>query len=140
VPDYFVDEVCARLGDVDYVGWQMQCYSDGVSLKPTYHSLRYSCWYDDDAGYYRDVSHLNPIRLQLARCVSYRGLVPPEDVSWATQMRPHVKTEAYVDRVMYHYHASSGDSTWRPGTVSVRDSARYNVLHANFSYNLRSST
>lgn len=134
VPDYFVDEVYSRLGDVDYIGWQLQCYVDGVPLRPTYHSLRYDGWSDDSAGFYRDISHLNPIRTELARCVSYRGLKPPEDVSWASLMRDHVVTEAYVDRIMYHYHASSTDSTWEPGTVKPGRFQVLLVVDPNFSY------
>lgn len=125
VPYYFVDEVMGALTDYsvehgvtpDYVGWQMQTYIDDEPLKPTFHSLRYDHWWDDDAGYYRDVSHLNPIRKQvvLDSGADFRRTSPPEDVAWSTQLRGHLQTEAYVDRVMYHYHASSADSTWQPG-------------------------
>lgn len=126
VPYYFVNEVLTGIEKFyvdhehmypDYVGWQMQTYTDGEPLKPTFHSLRYDHWWDDIAGYYRDVSHLNPVlsRRVLAAGASFRRAQPPEDVAWADQLRGHLNTEAYVDRVMYHYHASSSDSTWRPG-------------------------
>lgn len=130
VPYYFVAEVLDAIesywysidGYPDYVGWQMQTYTDGKPLKPTFHSLRYNHWWDDVAGYYRDVSHLNPV---LRKCVlnagaNFRRAQSPEDVSWADQLRGHVSTEAYVDRVMYHYHASSSDSTWQPGAGKPR--------------------
>lgn len=126
VPYYFVDEVLNAIEKFyaghderypDYVGWQMQTYTDGEPLKPTFHSLRYDRWWDDLAGYYRDVSHLNPVlrRRVLEAGVNFRRAQPPEDVAWADQLRGHLSTEAYVDRVMYHYHASSTDSTWKPG-------------------------
>lgn len=125
VPYYFVDEVMGALADYsadhgvtpDYVGWRMQTYVDDEPLKPTFHSLRYDHWWDDDAGYYRDVSHLNPIRKQAVLDVGadFRRTQPPEDVAWSDQLRGHLRTEAYVDRVMYHYHASPSDSTWKPG-------------------------
>lgn len=127
VPYYFVDEVLGaiehfwaykRMIYPDYVGWRMQTYVDGEQLKPTFHSLCYDHWWDDDAGYYRDVSHLNPILKEkvIEAGADFRRTVPPEDVAWSDQLRGHLKTEVYVDRVMYHYHASSTDSTWRPGT------------------------
>lgn len=140
LPDYHVAEVLARLdGVVDYVGWQMQCYVDGVALKPTYHSLRYDRWYDDGAGYYRDVSHLNPVRRELALRADFRRGDPPEDVAWSTQVRPYVKTEAYVDRVMYHYRSSSTDSTWRGTGVERVWHLRPYVEHPYFSYHPGSS-
>ena len=142
VPPYHVEEVMKRLGrgdeGVDYVGWQMQCYSDGTPLKPTFHSLRYRGWYDDDQGYYRDVSHLNPIRRELALRADFRLGEPPEDVSWVDQVRGHVRTEEYVDRVMYHYYSSSADSTWRGVTVDSQW-RRPIVGHPHFTFHPRSS-
>lgn len=129
VPYYFVDEVLDSIltfwnyhymADPDYVGWQMQCYVDGNALKPTFHSLRYDKWWDDEAGYYRDISHLNPIRRTLALQADFRRTDPPEDVAWADQLRALgiVSTGTYIDRIMYHYHSSTTDSTWRPGSVN----------------------
>lgn len=118
VPDYFVERVVWHLVDhVDYVGWRMQAYVGGRPLKPTFHSLRYHGWSEDAAGYYRDVSHLNPVRTELARRCDFRRAEPPEDVGWADQLRPHLAgaREAYVDEVMYRYYAT-GDSAWRPGS------------------------
>lgn len=141
LPDYHVDEVARCLLDptVDYVGWQMQCYVDDTPLKPTYHSLRYGRWYEDVNGYYRDVSHLNPVRRELALRADFRRGIPPEDVSWADQVRPHVRREAYVDRVMYHYRSSTVDSTWRGDGVQRVWHLRPRVEHPNFSWHPRSS-
>lgn len=140
VPEYFVAEALARMdGVVDYVGWRMQCYVDGTPLKPTYHSLRYPRWFDDLEGYYRDVSHLNPVRAELARRGDFRRGTPPEDVSWADQVRGHLRTESYVDKVMYRYWSSSGDSTWRGHGVRRVAAARYDVDHPYFSYHPESS-
>lgn len=126
VPYYFIAEVLGAIesgyrtnGDeyVDYVGWQMQTYVDGAPLKPTFHSLKYDRWSDDLVGYYRDVSHLNPVlrRRLVESGADFTRTQPPEDVAWSDQLRGHLKTESYVDRVMYHYHSSTTDSTWQPG-------------------------
>jgi hypothetical protein len=136
LPPYHVDEVmeATRLQVVDYVGWQMQAYVDEEPLKPTFHSIRYQGWYDDESGYYRDVSHLNPIRLAVARQATFRDAEPPEDVSWVDRVRPFVRTESYVNRVMYHYYSSPSDTTWRPGSATP---GRYDVPvidHPNFSW------
>lgn len=140
VPDYHVDEVLRLLdGTVDYVGWRMQTYVNDVPLKPTFHSLAYDRWHDDAAGYYRDVSHLNPIRRDVALRGDFRRGEPPEDVSWVDQVRPHVKIGAYVDRVMYHYRSSPADSTWRGSGIDRVWHLRPTVDHPNFSYHPGSS-
>lgn len=141
VPEDFVDTIVPLLDGVDYVGWQMQTYVDGVALKPTFHSLRYDHWWDDSAGYYRDVSHLNPISTLLARQVDFRRTSPPEDVAWVDQIRPFVLTEHYVGdgKIMYYYQSSTGDSTWQPGSVTPGDYARVQFDSPFFSYHPESS-
>lgn len=120
--------------DVDYVGFQLQCYVDGAPLKPTYHSLRYAQWYDDARGYYRDVSHLNPVRRELALKADFRKTQPPEDVAWADQLRGILKNEQYVDDVMYQYYSSSFDTTWQPGSVQRPRVGQYFPLGVDNRY------
>jgi len=124
----------------DQVGWRMQHYADGHPSKPTYHSLQYKGWHDDARGYYRDISHLNPIRRELALQVDFRDGNPPEDVSWAIAMRGRVRTEARIpdEHVMYHYY-SSGDSTWRPGSVKHDGGVRPVIEHPLFDWHPESS-
>lgn len=134
VPSFFVKRVVDALGSrPDQVGWQMQCWQDGRRLKPTFHSTRFRGWFEDDTGYYRDVSHLNPVKHEIALKCDFRQGEPPEDVSWVAQARALVCTEVYVDAVMYDYHASSSDSTWR-GDVPPGTYDRLVVDHPYFQY------
>lgn len=139
VPDYFVKRVVPLLDGVDQVGWRMQCVQDGVRLKPTYHSLRYDGWSEDVDGYYRDVSHLNPIKTELAQKVDYRSTRPPEDVAWTGLIRPHVRTEHYIDDCMYEYRADSRDSMWAPGSATPGQYERVEVASPWFTWHPWSS-
>jgi hypothetical protein len=141
VPAYFVEEVVRALESwPDQVGWRMQCIRDGAMLKPTFHSVKYGSWCEDDAGYYRDVSHLNPVRRDLAIKCDFREGSPPEDVAWVKQMRGLVRTEQMVpDRIMYYYRSSSADSTWQlgsvaPPTAEELESEPPYVAHRDFFY------
>lgn len=111
VPDYYCEKIYPRLNGVDYVGWRMQLYHDGQKMKPTYHSLKYTQWSEDDKGWYRNVSHLNPIKRELALKGDFTKSVP-EDVDWATQVVPFVKTENYIEEPMYFYMHKTGESLW----------------------------
>lgn len=106
---YIRDILNAASTGVDYVGFKVQCYMDNTPLKPTTHSLRYTSWSEDADGYYRDISHINPILRSLAVEVPFEG-GHGEDVRWADRMRAtgKVRTEHYVDRVLYHYYFRSG--------------------------------
>lgn len=107
----YVDSIYPLLdGSADYVGFQLQFYWDGEPWLPTYHSLRYSEWYSDNEGHYRNVSHLNPIRTEIARQGCFTDGYG-EDKRWADTVHP--KTEHYVDQILYFYYFSpSGSLTY----------------------------
>ena len=104
VAEDYVSTIQPLLDGVDQIGFQVQMYHDGVKRPLTYHSLKYGRWYSDSTGYYRDISHLNPMRRELALQVPMEGGFG-EDSRWADRMRAIgiVKTEHYIPRVMYHY-------------------------------------
>lgn len=146
LPSYHVERVMSCLdGDVDYVGWRMQTYVDGQQLAPTFHSIQYTSWSSGRQGHYRDISHLNPIRRTLALKGDFRRGDPPEDVSWSDQLRGQVKTECYLDDVMYFYHSSSSDTLWRLGDRNrlwrrrPKQNGQLVVEHPYFSYHPASS-
>lgn len=99
----YVDRIYPLLDGVDYIGFRMQLYIDGRKQKPTFHSLRYDGWSEDGNGYYRNVSHLNPIRTEIARQGRFEGAYA-EDKAWAEQVHP--QTEHYIDDPMYFYFFS----------------------------------
>jgi hypothetical protein len=104
VPEDYVSTILPLLDGVDYVGFQVQCYIDGVPLSRTYHSLKYYGWSEDDKAFYRDISHINPMRRELALLEPMEG-GNGEDQRWADRMRKRgvLKTEHVINRVMYNY-------------------------------------
>lgn len=102
-----------REDDPDYVGFRLQLYFDGVAQKPTFHSLKYDNWHDDAQGYYRDFSHLNPIRRSFAIREPFEGNYG-EDSAWSDRMRKFKSNmrETYIPHVMYDYYFDSTKSTF----------------------------
>lgn len=110
ISDHYVQRILPLLDGVDYIGFRVQAYEDGVPLPgPTYHSLMCGSWFDKtyadgSKSWHRNISHLNPIRRELALKVPmYGGFA--EDSRWAGEMSRLgiVKTEHFVDEVMYFY-------------------------------------
>jgi hypothetical protein len=136
-PDY-VDEVVTALGErPDYVGFQVQCYSDGAPIAVAYHSLEHRSWRNLRGRFERDISHINPIRTALARQASFTvartGMA--EDRVWANQLRRMriVRTEVVVPQILYHYLYVPKGSRWeRPKIIQPGDRAIVN--HPNFSW------
>lgn len=140
VPDYYCDRIMAATETrPDYVGWRMQLWYDGVKMKPTYHSIVYGSWWDDADGYYRNISHLNPIRRELALQVPFTGHDGPEDYCWSEAVAPLVHTEKYIEDPMYFYYFDSSDSIWR-GEKSAQGGYTRPALHPPFRYHPDSKT
>lgn len=108
VPLDYVESIYKLLDGVDYIGFRVQAFQDGQPFAPTYHSLKYMNWSQDGQAFYRDISHVNPIRKELALQGVFRG-TGNEDVTWADSMRGLmiVKSEYYIPKVMYWYFVRS---------------------------------
>lgn len=119
VADDYVSTILPLLDGIDYVGFELQCYIDGVPFSHTYHDLRCGGWHNDEKGYYRDISHLNPIRRELALLEPMEG-GNAEDHRWADRMRAtgKVRTQHMIPRVMYFYYSRSikndAEFRWSP--------------------------
>jgi hypothetical protein len=108
--------------DRDYVGFWLQAFEDGVPLpKRTKHSLTCNDWFEGDQFYGRDISHLNPIKRELAIQVPIYGGFG-EDSRWAGDIRKLkiVQTERFVDDVMYYYYSRTDKTDGvKPGRFSA---------------------
>jgi hypothetical protein len=112
-PNY-VSTILPLLDGVDQIGFELQCYIDGRPLsEKTFHSLQFSGWYQDVNGYYRDISHLNPMLRELALLEPMEG-GHGEDKRWSDRMRGKVKTEHYIPRVLYHYYFNTKKNQGAP--------------------------
>jgi hypothetical protein len=90
---------------VDYIGFPVKVFRDGTFIQTAYHSLQYKGWTSHGDVAFRDISHLNPMRKELALQVSMSGGYG-EDHRWATQLREKqiIKTQKYVPEAMYFYY------------------------------------
>lgn len=134
-PDYVASIVSALDARTDYVGFQVQCYSDGAPIAVAYHSMEYRYWRNLRGRFERDISHINPIRTAIARkadfTVARAGMA--EDRTWATQLRRArlIQTQVVVPRILYHYLYVPKDSRWeRPR--NIRPGQRSTITHPNF--------
>ncbi len=118
VDEDYVESIYPLLDGVDYVGFLAKFHRDGVYCgKLSIHSIDFKDWSEDAYGYYRDISHLNPILKDLAvagRMGDHEGLVR-EDFFWAGRLRSMgvVKTENFVPKIMYFvYYRSNKPDGW----------------------------
>lgn len=117
VSEYFVKSITEALAldDPDTVAFRAWLYTDGV-LHPREcrTGIQYGRWYDTDEAYIRDVVHLMPVRATIAKTADFRRESEgEEDWSYVSQIRPLLRIQAEVDRVLYHYFHSPADSVQR---------------------------
>lgn len=81
---------------------------DGDNPEIFEHSIRYAEWKTNDTGfpkYERCVNHLNAIKSSIAKQFKFPEINFGEDRAWSEAIKASglIKTEHYVDRVLYHY-------------------------------------
>lgn len=140
-PDYVGRILEALNQKPDYVGFQVQCYSNGRPIAVAYHSLEFRRWRNMPGRFERDISHINPIRTTLARKGDFSTTRTggAEDRAWAEQLRRGkvLKTQVVIDRILYHYlqvtpeHATG--SRWKDPKL-IRPGARSVIDHPNFTW------
>lgn len=139
----YVKTILPLLDGVDIVGFECQLYVDG-ELDPhrDYHTIAAGSWYNTETAFYRDISHLQPIRRDLALAAPMEG-GHGEDGRWADKMRALgiIKTEHYIaDKVMYYYLFRNGKNRGaicpncgRDSTVMVEAGTHCNACGSLFS-------
>lgn len=108
VDDNYVKTIYRLLDGADYVGFMLQHYYDGKPSKPTHHSVKYKGWSEDGYGFYRDISHLNPIKREIAQKFTFRNGIG-EDEDWSSKVAKSglVQSEHFIPRPMYYYYYDS---------------------------------
>jgi cellulose synthase/poly-beta-1,6-N-acetylglucosamine synthase-like glycosyltransferase len=101
--DYIPKILNAIKSNPDCCGIEGMMSIDGKNPKKFIHSLKYSTWFEKKGIYYRCVNHLNPVRRSLAMKVKFPNVSVYEDRSYSMRMRNLVKTEEYIDGVIYYY-------------------------------------
>lgn len=118
-PDYVARILAALADGPDYVGFPVAYSLDLVPQAAVEHSLRYDRWFEKPGMLCRDISHLNPMRRELALLGNWLEALPGNppgghgaDRVWAQSIRETglCRTEVWIPDVMYHYLNSSQDN------------------------------
>lgn len=137
VPEYYCDAILAALG-ADYVGFRLDLYNDGTKMPPVFHSIRHKEWRTDYDGYYRGVTHLNPVKRSIALQGDFSVVDGGgEDKEWSAAVTPLVQTENYIDRCMYYYYHESMDTNFGTVDGQAKPSQVYDrpdIDHPNFRF------
>lgn len=137
VPDYYVASILENLGE-DYVGFELELFEKDKLMPKVFHSIKYGVWHQDDKGYYRGITHLNPIRRELALQGEFGKQGLGEDETWARTMTSLVKTEKYIPNIMYYYKHDADETTFGGAYHAWAEHKRPVYGHTNFKWHSKS--
>jgi hypothetical protein len=101
-------------------------YKDGKEDRLFYHSLKYTDWFNDEAVYYRNPNHLNPMKTEIAKQIRFPLKNSGEDRDFSKNLLESglLKTEYTHDKLQYLYFYDSNKI--QP----------FNIKNATFTYSL----
>jgi hypothetical protein len=104
VSPFYLDLILeATQENPDYIGFKVLVAINGFWSKETCHSLKYDGWYEDDDRFYRDITHINPIKREKIE-VRFPPLGHAEDKFFVEQLRGKLKTEVFIPEILYFYN------------------------------------
>jgi hypothetical protein len=107
--DYLAANLPGVHGGFDCNGLIGRYYVEGVYDRPFYHSLRYTHWWQDADGYYRNPNHLNVVKVDLIKHLRFQDKSFGEDGCFSEEIAREgmLKTEYPISQVIYHYYSRS---------------------------------
>ena len=113
----FIPAVLEAIGTApvppDYVAFRHAYYEGGQrDPRPVITGLQHGGWADTPVAMYRPVTHINPVRAELARNAGFHSTEGPEDYPYDVALSELLRgrPQAEVQRVLYHYRHNWQDS------------------------------
>jgi hypothetical protein len=106
-PDMIRSVLDATQDNPDVITFLASVSLNGEAPLPCRYSLNYLVDKNTSTGYERIPNHLCAVKRDLATRVSFPHLAYGEDSGYAKLLRPLLRTETHIPRVLYHYDYNS---------------------------------
>ena len=102
-PDMFRTVLDATSHDADVITFLAAVSLNGAPAKNCRYSVEFEVDRNTEEGYERLPNHICCVKRELAQRVSYPHIPYGEDAGYSKLLRPLLKTEHHIPRVLYHY-------------------------------------
>lgn len=119
----YVDRILKALETgPDCVGFLIECTVNGKNPTTAIASLRYKRWGEDEDGYShtRSPYQKTPVKRELALKAGFPDLRYAEDRAYSAKLLAFLKTEVFIDKVLYFYRYSHENFGNKYGIVSKK--------------------
>lgn len=116
VSDRYLKDLTSAIleGSPDCVSFKGLMTVDGHNPKEFWFSTKYPLAAEGDGVYLRSPNHLCAVRSDIAKSVRFPAVNFGEDSSYAASIKPLLKREVSIDRILYYYRFS------REGTATQK--------------------
>lgn len=107
IPDYYLKEIETAIKEnPDTIGFKGSYSENGIQKKEFIHSITNHEYSETMYYFYRPPNHLNPIKTSIAKQFRFPHKNLFEDTDWAMQIQKSglLKTEVFIDKIMYNYN------------------------------------
>lgn len=102
-PDYLKQLLSACESDADIITFKVNVTLDGGDPKACYYSKDFESDHNTIEAYYRLPNHIMCVKRELALQVEYLPIIYGEDSDYSKRLKPLLKTEHFIDKVLYNY-------------------------------------
>jgi len=105
--DYIDQLLAATKQESDVIVFDVMVSINGAPAKLCQYSKEYNSDYNDLGGYYRLPNHLMCVKRELAIQIKFKSVLFGEDADYAKRLKPLLKTEYNIGKVLYYYDFNS---------------------------------
>lgn len=116
ISDNYINELIAAIEyDQDAITFKCQVQDRSGEIKMCYYSLKYSQDFDLGQNCYRIPNPRVCVKREIANQVQFRDISLGEDYYFGTDIKPLIKTEYFINKVLYYYdfNAQTTETQWQ---------------------------
>ena len=108
VSEDYVDMILeAAKNDTDVIVFKAFRTQNGVDDREVIYNAKFQKDFNDEQYYYRLPNHLMPIKLDILYNCFFKEINYGEDADLARAIKPYIKTQAEINKVLYYYDFST---------------------------------
>jgi len=88
---------------IDCIGIKGIISFDGGKIKPWSISIKHKHWHETPHEYFRTPNHISPVKREIAVEAKFPNITYGEDLEYSKRIFPMLKSEATIDKAIYHY-------------------------------------
>lgn len=127
-PDYIESLLNAIESNTDVITFQASVSLNGEPAKICHYSNKYNRDYNEANTYHRLPNHICCVKKELVLKAPFLNIKNGEDSAYSKQLKPHLKTQHSIDKVLYHYDYNEKTTVAQEDSPYVVESRKPAVL------------